>query len=442
MSVSPARWAAFQILLRILRQDSYAIELLHSDLTGSLKDKDLRLATELVFGVLRQQLLLDHLLSAHSKVGLPKLDVEVRVSLRLGLYQLLFLEQIPVRAAINESVELVKSARLRSAAGYVNAVLRKMTPDAMAGCLKALNSDSLSDLSLRYSHPEWLVRRWERHFGQDRLIELLQHNNQTPKVWFRINSPDLPIDVALRALEQQSISVQPHPLFEEVYEVTDGRLAQTPLFRSHRIAVQDAGSQLIPRLLDLQSSDVCLDLCSGPGGKASQIAQLKQSSTPVFAVDRHRHRLRVARALHSAQWKSLQWVVADATRPLPFNRLFDKILLDAPCSGTGTLQRHPEIRWRLKPELPLEISSLQTALLENAIRSLKPGGTLVYSTCSLENEENEEVVEAVITAHPEIRLVLPGNRQMHRWFDDRKFFRLFPPESRTDGFFAAVLQKS
>jgi 16S rRNA (cytosine967-C5)-methyltransferase len=441
LPVSPARLAAFRILLRVQREESYASELLHSSLTDSLQENDLRLATELVFGTLRQQRLLDYLLAACSAKALSKLDTEVLAALRLGAYQLLFLQRVPGRAAVHESVELVKAARLRSAAGFVNAVLRKVASNDMEKIRNAFDETTASALSVRFSHPEWLVGRWLERFGQEKLVQLLEHNNRAPKVYFRSNSPDLSPDQLASTLASQAVRFEPHALSNDVFEVVEGNLYQTTLFCNQSVAIQDAGSQLIPHLLDLQPSDVCLDLCAGVGGKSSQIARLKDSPSPVFALDLHWQRLQVALRLHSQNWKNLRWVACDATRPLPFRRLFDKILLDAPCSGTGTLQRHPEIRWRLRPEQIREFPILQLALMESAFQQLRAGGTLVYSTCSLEPEENEAVVHSFLNAHADASLAIPEVASTQRLFSPARFLTLFPPETDTDGFFAAIIRK-
>jgi 16S rRNA (cytosine967-C5)-methyltransferase len=441
LSVSPARLAAFKILLRVQREDSYASELLHSSLTDSLQESDLRLATELVFGTLRQQRLLDHLLASCSAKSLNKLDAEVLAALRLGAFQLLFLQRVPGRAAVHESVELVKAARLKSATGFVNAVLRKVGNSYVERTRSAFDETTAAALSVRFSHPEWLVERWLARFGQEKLVELLEHNNRAPKVYFRINSPDVTYDELSTTLASQAVRFKAHTLSRDVFEVIGGNLHATTLFRYRRIAVQDAGSQLIPHLLDLKPSDLCLDLCAGIGGKSSQMARLKGSPSSIVATDLHWHRLQVARQLHSQNWKNLRWVTCDATRPLPFLRLFDKILVDAPCSGTGTLQRHPEIRWRLRPEQIREFQPLQMALLENAFQHLRPGGTIVYSTCSLEPEENEAVVHSFLSAHADASLAIPEGTSTQRLFSPARFLTLFPPETETDGFFGAVIRK-
>lgn len=441
MPVSPARLAAFRILLRVQREESYASELLHSSQADPLQENDLRLATELIFGTLRQQRLLDQVLVSCSAKALIRLDAEVLAALRLGAYQILFLQRVPGRAAVHESVELVKSARLKSAAGFVNAVLRKVASSDLEKVRKAFDEPTASALSVRYSHPEWLVERWLRRFGQGKLIQLLEHNNRTPRVYFRINSPDLTHEALTSALASHSVAFKTHALSDGILEVTEGNLHETALFCDRRIAVQDAASQLIPHLLDLKPSDVCLDLCGGVGGKTSQIARLKDSQSGVVALDLHWHRLQVARRLHSQNWKNLRWVSCDATLPLPFLRRFDKILVDAPCSGTGTLQRHPEIRWRLRPEQMREFPRLQQALLERAFQHLQEGGTLVYSTCSLEPEENEAVLHSFLKDHPDASLAVPESPVTQGLISPARFLRLFPPEAETDGLFAAVIHK-
>lgn len=441
MPVSPARLAAFRILLRVQREESYASELLHSSLTDSLQENDLRLATELVFGTLRQQRLLDHVLASCSAKALARLDAEVLAALRLGAYQILFLQRVPGHAAVYESVELVKSARLKSAAGFANAVLRRVANSDLEKTRKAFDEPTASALSVRYSHPEWLVERWLAGFGQERLVRLLEHNNLAPKTYFRINTPDLTYDALYETLASHAVRFKTHQFSNDVFEVVEGNLYETTLFREHRIAVQDAGSQLIPRLLDLKPPDRCLDLCAGVGGKSSQMARLKDGPVPVLATDLHWHRLQLASRLHSNHWKSLCWVTCDATRPLPFLKEFDKILVDAPCSGTGTLQRHPEIRWRLRPQQIREFPPLQLALLETAFQHLRPGGTIVYSTCSLEPEENEAVVQSFLNSHADASLATPEGASTQRLFSPAQFLTLFPPEAETDGFFAAVIRK-
>jgi len=322
---SPARLVAFSVLRKV-ETGGYASDLLLSE-AAALDTRDAGLASEIVFGVLRWQAQLDYLIEHYSGRG-QKLDPEVRIALRMGMYQLRYLERVPAHAAVAESVELVKRARKRSAAGLVNAILRKVTRDPVPWPSR----------EIELSCPEWLLARWERRFGAEAAAGIARAALQEPERF------------------------------------------------THRGRMQDIGSQSIVPLLNLASGDSFLDLCAAPGNKT---AQALAAGARVTAGDLHFRRLAHLKPL------TANLVVLDGTRPLPFARPFERVLVDAPCSGTGTLGRNPEIKWRLGPEDLEDLHRRQAALLCNALAALEPGGTLVYSTCSLEPEENQAVVEEV-----------------------------------------------
>ncbi len=441
MPISAARLAAFRILLRVVRNQAHASELLHSHRLNSLIEKDQKLVTELVYGVLRQQNLLDWYLTRFSTTGLKRLDLEVLCALRLGAYQILFLTQIPVRSAVDQSVELVKRSRLKSAAGFTNAVLRKIKKEEFEAALTSLPLNSATDLSIRYSHPEWLVQRWWDRFGREQLIRLLEHNNKVPRAFFRLNTLDLSRDMMLEKLLSEGIAVRSHPFSQHIFQAVEGDISRSSLFRQAKIFSQDAGSQLLLSLLDVRPGHTCLDLCAAPGGKSSLIALLTRGEARVIATDLHWHRLRVARHLHGEKYPHLWFVSADAAQPLPFAAQFDRILLDAPCSGTGTLQRNPDIRWRLKHSALDKLQKLQLGLLRNASHYLKPGGLMLYGTCSLEEEENEAVILNFLAGNSDFFLDWPDGPNLREDFGSGKFLRLFPGETNSDGFFAALLRK-
>jgi 16S rRNA (cytosine967-C5)-methyltransferase len=441
LPISAARLAGFRILLRVEQGSVYASELLHSEGVSTLGDKDQRLTTELVYGVLRQRQLLDWYLSRHCRMPLEKLDTEVLLALRLGAYQILFLTRIPERAAINESVELVKAFKLKSAAGFTNAVLRRIKKNEFENTLRSLSLDSISNLSIRYSHPEWLVQRWIERCGRDLSVRLLEQNDQPPRTFFRMNTLGLSVPSLLESLARQGVSVRTHPFSGDIWEVVEGNIYKTALMLQGKIFVQDPASQLIPRLLDTRAEDFCLDLCAAPGGKSSQIAQLTQGRARIIATDLSWRRLRTANQLHGGQWKNVHFLAMDATQPLPFAVQFDRILVDAPCSGTGTLQRNPDIRWRVHFSDLGKLQRLQIDLLENAVQYLRPGGALVYSTCSLEDEENEAVISRFLSDRGDYFLDLPGDPYLQGFFNDKRFFKLLPSEWNCDGFFAAILRK-
>ncbi len=346
--ISPARQIAFDILQKV-QQGGYASDLLLQR-SAQLDSRDAGLASEIVFGCLRFQAQLDYLIARR----VPRQpELEVMIALRMGIYQLRYLDRIPPHAAVSESVELVKRAHKASAAGLVNAILRKIDRHPVAW------PDRATELSM----PAWLLEKWDGQFGRE----------TTDQIAGAFLKP------------------------AESYVASTGR-------------IQDIGAQSIVPLLALRPGQTFLDLCAAPGNKT---AQAIEQGARAIACDIHWHRLRQMRDLNCPL------VVLDATRPLPFRAKFDCILVDAPCSGTGTLGRNPEIKWRLQPRDLIDLHAKQVALVRQALEHLCPGGRLVYSTCSLEREENELVIEEI-----------PGAWQTT--------VRL-PGLNAGDGFFAAVL---
>jgi 16S rRNA (cytosine967-C5)-methyltransferase len=348
--ISPARQIAFDTLRKV-SHGGYASDLLLQR-SAQLDSRDAALASEIVFGCLRYQAQLDYLISR--RVPRPP-ELEVQIALRMGIYQLRYLDRIPPHAAVGESVELVKRAHKVSAAGLVNAVLRKIDRQPVAW------PDRATELSM----PAWLLEKWDGQFGRE--------------------TTDRIAAAFLRPAESSIAST--------------GR-------------IQDIGAQSIVPLLDLHPEHTLLDLCAAPGNKTAQATQL---GARAIACDIHLHRLKQMRDLNCPL------VVLDGAQPLPFRTKFDRILVDAPCSGTGTLGRNPEIKWRLKPSDLFHLHSKQVALLRQALEHLCPGGRLVYSTCSLEMEENELVIQEI-----------PGDWQITE--------RL-PGFNPGDGFYAAVCSR-
>jgi 16S rRNA (cytosine967-C5)-methyltransferase len=478
MSVSAARKIAFDVLLRVESESGYASELLHSALTAQVKASDAALATEIVLGVLRQRRLLDFLLDRQLKKPVARLDLPVAIALRIGLYQLRFLDKVPARAAVNESVEMVKRARLSSAAPLVNAVLRRAGAQA-----KTPAEDVLPDglplverLGILHSHPTWMVERWLARFGEAITIALLEANNRAPRLALAVHDATHREEIR-HELESSGLHVEVGHLLKNALIASGGSITRTVLFREGRISVQDEASQTIPLLLGVCAGDRVLDLCAAPGGKTAALASAAGPNGLVVAAEIHEHRLRSMREQLSRlriavadcveehlspldeqaeaphrQTAHVRLLALDATQPLPFTVVFQRVLVDAPCSGTGTLARHPEIRWRLQPEQLAEFRALQRKLLHNALLQLAPGGRLVYSTCSIEPEENESVVGEVLSRkdvgivraddlkEPLIPHLAPGV-DAGTLFDSEGFFRTSPAVHGTDGFFAAVLEK-
>jgi 16S rRNA (cytosine967-C5)-methyltransferase len=451
--ISPARKIAYEVLRRVEAEGAYASDVLHTELGARVKVEDAGLATELVMGVLRWRKLLDFLLERQLKKPAARLDLPVALALRMGLYQLCFLERIPARAAVNESVELVKSARKTSAATLVNAVLRRAANEARVPAEKFVTQATpiAERLGILHSHPTWMVERWLSRHGEEQTIALLEANNRAPRLSCALHDVSKREEI-FAALQHAGLRIEPGAILQSAFAVSGGSPTRTEYFRTGAISIQDEASQTIPLLLDVQANDRVLDLCAAPGGKTPPLVRAAGPSGVVVAADRHAHRLRAMRE----QFKRLgltrvRLVELDAANPLPFGAFFNRILVDAPCSGTGTLARHPEIRWRLKPEQLAEFHALQTALLKSALERLTPGGRLVYSTCSLEPEENEQVVDEALRATSGFRRnvasesahglkdKLVSSREHQSLFDRDGYFRTTPGALETDGFFAAVI---
>ncbi len=463
MPISPARSIAFEVLRRVEAEGAYASDVLHAELGPRVTPENAALATEITFGVLRWRRLLDFLLDRQLKKSVAKLDLPVALALRMGLYQLRFLERIPARAAVNESVELVKRARKSSAASLVNAILRRSSSEnsdarnTAAEPVERLLPASLPPaerLGILHSHPTWLVERWLRSFGHPRTLALLEANNRAPNLSCTIHDP-AHRDEVLAVLKAAGMRIEPGQLLNAAFAASGGSPARTESFRRGLISIQDEASQAIPLLLEIHPGEAVLDLCAAPGGKTPPLVRAAGRTGLVVAADRHAHRLRAMRGqLERLRLERVQIVELDAQRALPFGRQFDRILVDAPCSGTGTLARHPEIRWRLRAEQLPEFHELQVGILVSAIEQLAPGGRLVYSTCSMELEENEQVVREALTNAPLIKRVardevakslaphlIPGIDPQNL-FDSNGQFSTSPGAHRTDGFFAAILEKS
>jgi 16S rRNA (cytosine967-C5)-methyltransferase len=439
VAVSPARVAAFSILLRVERESSYAVELLHSALLNDLSPIDRNLATEIVMGVLRWRSVLDETIARLSFTPFRKLDFEVLTALRMGVYQKQFLTKVPAHAAVNETVELVKQAKKTSAAGLVNAVMRKVKSEAYDP--RASKLGDVEYLSAALAHPKWLVERWVSLFGQDIAQKICEYDQRIPATVLRLNNPE---DEAL--LSAQGIQLAPTALMANARIVTSGDVTATQLFREARLAIQDEGSQLVAALVG--KGRRILDCCAAPGGKTAAMAT-RLPEAEIVATELHPHRTTILRKL--APQQNVEVLTADALT-LPYGADFDRVLADVPCSGTGTLARNPEIKWKLKPEDLLDLQSRQIAILKAAMRHVTSGGRLVYSSCSLEPEENEQVIAAclpnsdfkIVPVLGELQRLGESGDLVWRNIDElirSDFLRTIPGVHPCDGFFAAVLEK-
>lgn len=442
-SVSPARQRAYDILLRVETERAYAAPLIAAPGDSELSREDRALAQEIVLGVLRLRLSLDYFIERYCERPVERLDVPVRIALRIGLYQLRNLARIPKSAAVNESVKLVKRTGTASAAGLVNAVLRKAArhPDDKPGDRIA---DPLERASVELSHPRWMLDRWHAAFGEEETRQLALANNTPPATAFRVNTPSVSADEVLSDLNTKGVAVRASQLVPGGF-VVDGGSARlvNEAAREGLIYIQDEASQLVSILLEPRRGHRVLDLCAAPGSKSSHIAALAEDQAWIIAIDLHAHRLRVLLATCKRLGiTSIDSIAVDATQPLPFiesAQTFDRVLLDAPCSGTGTLRSNPEIKWRLEVEDLTRLAELQSSLLDRAAAAVAQAGRLVYSTCSIEREENEDVVGRFLAGNAAFKVVRPNARV--DLITTEGFVRTFPHKHDCDGFFVAVLER-
>jgi len=441
--VSPARWAAYQILTRVEKEKAYTSFLLPL-YEEDLKADDRTLCHELTLGVIRNRLFLDKLIENFTTKKLEKFDLPVLIALRLGIYQLRFLPRIPARAGVNESVEIVKQEKLTSAASFVNAILRRAAKEMDFDPAEKL-TDKLEKLSVTTSHPRWLIEKWEAEFGFAETEKIASANNEIPQTSFRLNRSE--DETTLEELTEAGLEFSGSQLVPNCYVVKRTNKLLYEFAAQGKVVLQDEASQLVGHLAALKSGESFLDVCAAPGNKTTQIvsealAQGNNAEKTFYAAgDIHSHRLRTLRKnLSKAGLKNVEVFQYDSAQALPFEQeTFDCVLVDAPCSGTGTLRHNPEIRWSLMPGDIAELAAKQEKIFSNAAGVVKKGGRLIYSTCSLEEEENEQVVESFLKEN--VDFTIAAIDIAGELITGRGFLRTFPHRHHTDGFFAAVLKK-
>jgi 16S rRNA (cytosine967-C5)-methyltransferase len=420
MKISPSRIAAFEILAKIETEKSYSSVLLPI-YEEKLEPKDRALCHELTLGTLRKQIYLDKIIEKLTNG--KKLDSAVKIILRIALYQLIFLDKIPAHAAINDSVNLVQMAKKTSAKGFVNAILRKFTREK----IELEFANEIEKISVETSHPRWLIEKWVGEFGLEETAKLAEANNETPKLNFRLTAKTT--EAVKESLQQENIENDKKYLRE--------------LAENGKIYFQDEGSQIIANAVELNGNESFLDVCAAPGSKVTQISNFKfQISNLIVAGDLYFQRVKILQKNCQNQGVGFINILQyDAENALPFaDESFDVVLLDAPCSGTGTIRHNPEIRYFLQEKDFMELSVKQLKILKNASKLIKRGGRIIYSTCSLEVEENEDVCQRFLSENTEFRLLKPNVSEI--FLTERGFARTFPQRDKMDGFFVAVFEKS
>jgi 16S rRNA (cytosine967-C5)-methyltransferase len=441
----PPRELAVEILDRIDQKGEYAEPLLDEALSGDgiPNPHDRGLLTELIYGTLRMRGRMDWIIARLYKGDAATLEAPIPNILRTGLYQLLFTDRIPHFAAVNEAVGIAKK-ECPAAAGLVNAILRNALREKENIAWPEMAKDPGKAIAVLHSHPRWLVERWLDQYGIDETIAVCRENNRMPEPVVRVNSLKVSRDEAIAALATEKITAgKTRYCIDGLFLSTAIGLRETAAFRNGLIRVQDEASQLVARLVRPQPGERVLDLCAGAGGKTLHMAALMENRGEITAVDLHPDKLRL---LTTEAGRLGVTIVTPhsgnaATLPESFRGAFDRVLLDAPCSGLGTLRRNPEIRWRIVPPELEKSMSLQKRLLRKAADCVKPQGLMVYSVCTVTLEENESVVNELLAARPEFKRI-PPEGITPELIDSEGFFRTFPHRHGTDGFFGAVFVRA
>jgi 16S rRNA (cytosine967-C5)-methyltransferase len=398
---------------------------------------DRRLVTELVYGCIRRQRSLDALLAQLAPKGVPP---DLRLILHLGLYQLRYLNQIPASAAVDTTVELAKCNGFKGLAGLTNGILRQYLRCAETGDPLVLPDEPVSRLGMLQSYPDWIVAVWLEQFGLAATEALCEWFNRSPHIDLRVNPLRTTIDQVEAAMQSAGVAVERVPPFPQALRLppSPGAIHNLPGFREGWWTVQDCSAQLVGHLLDPQPGETVVDACAAPGGKTTHIAELMQDQGVVWGCDRHASRLRKLQENGDRLHLSSIRIRAEDSRTTEF--VADRVLLDAPCSGLGTLHRHADARWRQTPESVQELAQLQSDLLMQAASWVKPGGTLVYATCTLHPAENEAVIAQFLDHSPQWQIAPPDG--FADWVSDRGWLQVLPHQHNMDGFFMARLKRS
>ncbi len=411
-----------------------------------LNSPDKRLLTELVYGIIRQQRTLDALIDQLGKKRSHQQPPDLRRILHLGLYQLRYLTHIPVSAAVNTTVELAKKSGFAGLSGVVNGLLRQY--DRLAASAidpLILPSHPTQHLGILYSYPDWIVDIWLQQFGWSETEQLCRWLNQPPSIDLRVNRLKTTVENVEAAMQTAGVKVVRVPPLPYALRLVEhvGRIQDLPGFQDGWWMVQDCSAQLVSYLLDPQPGEVVIDACAAPGGKTTHIAELMNDQGTVWACDKTSSRLKkLEQNCDRLQLQSIRIHHGDS-RVLPrFNQPADRVLLDAPCSGLGTLHRHADARWRQTPDTVNQLVSLQCALLEQAASWIKANGVLVYATCTLHPAENEQIIQQFLETHPDWQLVVPSASSLvSKFATGDGWIKILPHHHAMDGFFMARLER-
>ncbi len=442
------REVATDLLLKIDRSQAYSNLLLNQAIKkNELSSKDSGLLTEIVYGTVQRKNTLDFYLKSFIKKPLTKLDDWVVVLLRLSVYQMVYLDRVPDHAIINEAVAIAKKKGHKGTSGFVNGVLRNVQRKGVPP-LASIKEKELQ-LAIECSHPEWLIERWIDQLGEQNTMDMCTINNLPPMVTARVNRLKSTVQEVIDQLENESVVGKPSEITPDGIKVTSGNLPKTDVYKSGLLTIQDESSMLVGYAVDPQKGERVLDACAAPGGKTTHLAERMDNEGEITAIDLHEHKVQlIDEQLERLGLNNVQTIAMDTRKAANLFQAesFDKVLLDAPCTGFGVIRRKPDIKWSKRPEDIERIQQVQYELLESVARVLKPGGLLVYSTCTIEADENRHQIERFLQDHPEFDWDVSFYNRMPQSVqpyisDNKGELQVLPQYFESDGFYIASLRK-
>lgn len=437
------RGTSVKILNRIERTDSYLDKLLDVELRSTeVADVDKSLLAEIVHGVMRWQGRLDWVLNGFTHGNFSKSEVNIKNALRVALYQIMFLTQVPHYAAVNEAVEFIKKIRGEKAANLVNAVLRNIIRSLDGIHYPKIEDDLLQYLAVYYAHPLWMVKRWAARFEREDLEKLLIANNEIPGLTLRINKVKIAPTEFLSLLDKQQVHYTGSAFIDYFVKVKSlGGISQLNIFQSGYFSIQDESAALPVLLLDPQKGERVIDMCAAPGGKTTYIAEIMNNEGEILAVDKYESKLKlITSSCERLGLHNVKAIIADSNELSTPQA--DKVIVDAPCSGLGALRKKPDMKWKREPEDIPRIVPQQRRLLESGAKLVKPGGVLVYSTCTMEPEENGELILSFLAQHQEFKIDDASRFVNHSVVTEKGWVETFPHRHHIDGSFAVRMIKT
>ncbi len=411
--------------------------------SGEISQTERSFTCELVYGIVRRQRTLDALVDLLGKKRAAKQPPDLRIILHLGLYQLRYLDRIPVSAAVNTSVELAKEKGLAKLSRVVNGLLREYARRAESGDPLQLPDEPIARLGIKHSFPDWIVETWLEQLPLEEVDRLLAWFNRSPKIDLRVNILKTSVAEVIKAFQTAGIIVAKIPHLPQGLRIEGaGAVTDLPGYKQGWWTIQDSSAQLVTHLLDPQPGETIIDACAAPGGKTTHIAELMGDKGEIIACDRSSKRARKVRENAARlQLRSIRVEVGDSRERSEFAEIADRVLLDTPCSGLGTLHKRPDLRWRQTSQTIGELFELQRELLEQTANWVKPKGVLVYATCTLNISENEKVIQSFLANNPNWSIQSSPGGIWQNWLTAEGWIKIYPHRSNMDGFFMVGLQR-